>query len=153
MNGWLTAVLTAAALASLPPSTTQAQGAPPVPAEGGSVGEPPPVTLLYQNFPNPFTPSEESRTCIWFDLARDTRVRLEVTDLRTRRVRQILPATGFSGVLPAGRYGRGSGKECDPVISWDGRDENGRVVPSGVYLLRLTADGQSVSRKIIVQVL
>ncbi|HJU87861.1 MAG TPA: hypothetical protein VJ672_00630 [Gemmatimonadaceae bacterium] len=114
------------------------------------MSEPPPVTLLYQNFPNPFTPSEGSRTCIWFDLATESRVQLDVIDLRTRRVRQILPAVGFTGVLPVGRYGRGIGNECDPVISWDGRDEDGRQVPSGVYLLRLTADGQSISRKIVV---
>jgi hypothetical protein len=151
---WLAAVLLVAALAAsvVLAVPAPAQGAPPPPSAGGPV-EVPPVTLLYQNFPNPFTPSTAGRTCIWFDLARDSEVRLEVFDLRGRRVKRILPFTGFVGVVPAGRYGRAITGQCDPVVSWDARDEDGRIVPSGVYLLRLEADGQRLFRKIVVQVL
>ncbi len=144
------AVVLAAALAASP---ALAQGAPPPPpAFGTGEGEQPPaVTLLYQNFPNPFAPTPGQRTCIWFDLAEDSDVRLEVRDVRGRLVRVLLPAAGFFGTVPAGRYGRGTGTECDPVVSWDGTDAEGNVVPMGVYLLRLTAAGERVTRKIVVR--
>lgn len=152
-RGLAAAVLVAAlaTASAMSAGVARAQGTPPVPA-AGIIAETPPVTLLYQNFPNPFTPSAAGRTCIWFDLAQDSEVRLEVFDLRGRRVKRLLPFTGFFGVLPAGRYGRAVTGQCDPVVSWDGRDEDGRTVPTGVYLLRLDADGQHLFRKIVVQV-
>ena len=36
------------------------------------------------------------------------------------------------------------------TIAWDGRDALGRRVPSGIYYYRLTAEGQSLARKVIL---
>ena len=112
----------------------------------------PRVTLLYQNFPNPFPTGGVVSTCIWFDLAHDSRVDLLVTDIRGNVVRSLSPRADLPAVLPAGRYGRigdGSGPACDPRFSWDGRSAAGDFVPPGVYLVRLRADGVSAYKKVL----
>ena len=109
-------------------------------------------TLLYQNFPNPFPNAQTHATCIWLDVRALTPVFLEVYDLRGNLVRHILPGERSSSFLPAGRYGRaapGSGTSCDERFSWDGTTDGGTVVPPGVYLLRLRADGTNQVRKIV----
>lgn len=111
----------------------------------------PRVTLLYQNFPNPFPTAGVVSTCIWFDLAHDSRVDLLVTDIRGNVVRSLSPRADLPAVLPAGRYGRiGDGSPaCDPRFSWDGRSAAGDFVPPGVYLVRLRADGVSAYKKVL----
>jgi hypothetical protein len=55
-------------------------------------------------------------------------------------VRRLIPGGPFAVDLPAGRYGRGSSAAntgCDPDLQWDGAAENGRMMPQGIYLLRL----------------
>ncbi len=114
----------------------------------------PPVTILYQNFPNPF-PNPEAGTWltrIWFDLARQSTVHLAVYDLRGRLVRRLVPAPGCGAVeLPPGLYGREEGAPADPcvILSWDGRGDGGREVPRGVYLLRLRAHGVEEIRRVV----
>lgn len=120
-------------------------------ARSAMAQDPPPrVTLLYQNFPNPFPTPESITTCVWFDLAIPAAVQLEVYDLRGHLVRSLL-AGGQDAVFPAGRHGRpGIGTAgCDPRTEWDGRASNGRTVPPGVYLLRLRAGGTETIRKIV----
>jgi hypothetical protein len=111
----------------------------------------PPATLLYHNFPNPFPTATQDVTCIWFDLALPTTVTLEILDLRGGVVRHLLPSPDFPGVLPAGRYGRGApgGGLCDPRLAWDGRSDDGRMLPAGVYLYKLKA-GDVIQFKRIV---
>jgi hypothetical protein len=115
----------------------------------------PPATLLYQNFPNPFPrPDLGSQvTRIWFDLAETAEVELAVLDLRGRRLRRLIPGPGCAAVtLQPGIYGRGlAGAAADPCVSttWDGRDDEGRTVPRGVYLLRLKADGRVEYRRMV----
>ncbi|MEZ4386730.1 MAG: FlgD immunoglobulin-like domain containing protein [Candidatus Krumholzibacteriia bacterium] len=70
--------------------------------------------------PNPFNPL----TILRFELSASERVSLEILDVRGRRVAHPLDAD-----LPAGVH----------EARWEGRDESGREVPSGVYLARLTA--------------
>jgi hypothetical protein len=109
----------------------------------------PPLTLLYQNFPNPFPTGDRTSTCIWFDLTDRSQVSLEIRDLRGNLVRRLLMSSELPEVLPAGQYGRsGSGAAgCDPRFSWDGRADDGRFVPRGLYLLRLRTDrGQWVKK-------
>ena len=112
----------------------------------------PPATILYQNFPNPFPNARVDVTCVWFDLHAASTVRLQVLDLRGNDVRSLIPSAEFpaAATLPAGRYGRaseGSDSGCDPRLSWDGRDHTGRMVPPGVYLIRLRAQGVETFRK------
>lgn len=117
-------------------------------------GANPPVTILYQNFPNPF-PNPEAGTWltrIWFDLARASTVDLAVFDLRGRLVRRLIPAAGCAAVeLPPGLYGREEGDPADPCLSfsWDGRGDGGREVSRGVYLLRLRAGGVEEIRRVV----
>lgn len=106
------------------------------------------ATLLYQNFPNPFPTDRIATTCIWFDLRAQSQVTLEVLDLRGNLVRRLLPGRGITvgGTATPGRYGRaafGSDAGCDDRLTWDGRDERGRFVPQGAYLIRLRADGRT----------
>jgi hypothetical protein len=112
----------------------------------------PPATILFQNFPNPFPNSRVSATCIWFDLRNASKVELQVLDLRGNHVRSLIPGPSFPSTttFAAGRYGRaseGSNTGCDPRLSWDGTDDTGRAVPTGVYLIRLRADGVETFRK------
>lgn len=107
------------------------------------------TTLLYQNFPNPFPSTTSSVTCVWFDLHVASTVRLEIFDLRGHPVRRLVIS---EGALEPGRYGRaasGDPSSCDPQFSWDGTADDGRVVPSGVYLLRLRAAGAESMRRIL----
>ncbi len=63
------------------------------------------------------------------------RVDLAVYDVSGRLVRRLL----------SGRFVAGKSR-----IEWDGRDERGREVPSGIYFARLAAAGRSYSRKLIL---
>jgi hypothetical protein len=86
---------------------------------------------LLQNEPNPFNPT----TRIAFTLGRETPVRLEIVDVAGRRRRVLLDAR-----RPAGPH----------VVRWDGTDEQGHAMPSGVYLYRLTTPDWSATRKMVL---
>ncbi|MGA9117604.1 MAG: alpha-amylase family glycosyl hydrolase [Bacteroidota bacterium] len=77
---------------------------------------------LRQNYPNPFNPS----TTILFDIAAAGGVKLEVFTVAGRRVRTLR-----DGAFPAGRF----------AAVWDGTNDAGEPVSSGVYIYRLTAEG------------
>ena len=83
---------------------------------------------LHPNVPNPFNPS----TSIAFELAASGPVVLDVVDVSGRRVTTLV-----DGVRDAGLH----------RVRWDGRDAAGRAVASGTYLLRLRADGTTITRK------
>lgn len=111
------------------------------------------VTLLYQNFPNPFPTATSSSTCVWFDLHIPARVRLDVFDLSGRHVSNVIPGPRGTAQYPAGRHGRVSGGPsptgCNGDIQWDGRGDDGEIVPAGVYLLRLRAAGVESVKKVV----
>jgi serine protease AprX len=111
----------------------------------------PTSTLLYQNFPNPFPAGGRDSTCLWFDLPISGNVELDILDLRGHPVRHFVPGPDFQGVLPPGRYGRGStgGGICDPRLMWDGRADDGHPLPAGVYLAKLKAPGLIVFKRIV----
>ncbi len=116
----------------------------------------PPITLLQQNFPNPFPRADlgETVTRIWFDLAEAAVVELAVFDLRGRFVRQLIPASADCGTvrLEPGYYGRtGPSGGGDPCVSttWDGADHAGRRVARGVYVLRLRVAGRDYFRRMV----
>ena len=117
-------------------------------------GEPPRTTNLYQNFPNPFPAGGTLTTCVWFDLARTADVLIQVLDLRGNVVRTLVPSAEIPSRQPAGRYGRLTGGipdgfGCDERFTWDGVASDGRMVPAGVYLLRMRADGTEVTRRML----
>ena len=95
------------------------------------VGTPSAFTLL-QNYPNPFNPS----TTIRFSVSQGGSAMLEIYDLTGRHVRTLL-----SGEVSAGTHS----------VQWDGRDERGSSVGSGVYFYRLRLGSKlESSRKMIL---
>lgn len=87
---------------------------------------------LLPNVPNPFNP----RTTLRFSLARKEHMRLEIVDPKGRRVRTLVDAA-----LPAG----------DHEIVWNGTDDGGRAVASGVYRMVLIGnDGTRQSRPMVL---
>jgi hypothetical protein len=118
------------------------------------LGEPPRRTILYQNFPNPFPSGGSLTTCVWFDVARDSDVLIQVLDIRGNVVRTLVPSATIPSRHLAGRYGRATGNipdgsGCDERFTWDGVASDGRMVPVGVYLLRMRADGDEVVRRML----
>ena len=75
---------------------------------------------LLQNYPNPFNPA----TTLAFELPQAAEMQLRIYDLQGRLVKTVA----------AGRYEAGRHSAV-----WDGTDDAGAVVSSGVYFYRLTA--------------
>jgi hypothetical protein len=109
----------AATLADLAGLRANLTGAPPTPAA-------PPRLAAW---PNPFNP----RVTIAFNLAAPTTGEIALYDLAGRRVRTLA-----NGELPAGEQRR----------TWDGRDDRGRLLPSGVYLCRLRTATEKANLKL-----
>ncbi|HTM00814.1 MAG TPA: FlgD immunoglobulin-like domain containing protein, partial [Candidatus Omnitrophota bacterium] len=96
---------------------------------GSPPGEAAPRLALAVASQNP-TPSE---TVLRIDLTRSGPVRLAVYDAAGRLEREIA-----SGSFPAGEWFR----------KWDGRDQEGRPAPTGVYFVRLDAESHSIVQKV-----
>ncbi len=96
-----------------------------------SVSIPPKPTMLFQNYPNPFNPN----TSIAFHLATCGRITLAIYDMRGARVRMLVDAA-----LAAGRH----------VETWDGRNDAGKRVSSGVYSCRLQAGKEQITKKLVL---
>jgi len=95
------------------------------------IGPSPLVDYLSQNTPNPFNPT----TTIAFGLAKPADITLRIYDTTGRLVR----------VLADGRYAAGPQAEV-----WDGRDDSGRPVASGVYFYRLDTRTNVLTRKMLL---
>ncbi|MDE0503064.1 MAG: T9SS type A sorting domain-containing protein, partial [Candidatus Poribacteria bacterium] len=96
----------------------------------------PKKTALLQNYPNPFNPE----TWIPYHLARSAAVEITIFDSNGRLVRRL--ALGHQG---AGYY-------VDPerAAYWDGRNDDGESVASGVYVYRLRAADYSAARRMVI---
>jgi PKD repeat protein len=82
---------------------------------------------LSQNFPNPFNP----QTTIQYQLPKSEQVNLLIFDIRGALVRNLV-----DGKKEAGYH----------QVLWDGKDENGRSVSSGMYFVRIQA-GRFIQRR------
>ena len=85
---------------------------------------------LSQNFPNPFNP----QTTIHYALARSGPIELAIYDVNGQRVRGLV-----DGLQEMGEH----------TATWDGQDDRGKAVASGVYFCRLQADGFVDTRKLV----
>jgi hypothetical protein len=86
----------------------------------------PVAAVLHQNHPNPFNP----RTLVTFTLPAASKVSLDILDLQGRRVANLV-----DGTLSAGTHS----------VTFDGKD-----LPSGMYISRLTTDRGSRERKMML---
>lgn len=86
---------------------------------------------FHQNFPNPFNPS----TSIRFDLAYSTKVDLIIYNIQGQVVRTLV-----SQPLTVGRHS----------FTWDSHDEQGNIVPSGLYISRLRAGNFTGQKKMLL---
>lgn len=86
---------------------------------------------LEQNVPNPFNPSTEIR----FRLEQPGKVDLAVFNVLGQKVKTLL-----SGSFSGGEHS----------VTWDGRDERGTALSSGVYFYRLRTENSVVTRKMVL---
>ena len=89
---------------------------------------------LYQNFPNPFNPT----TTISFSVPEcETNTQLVVFNVKGQKVKSLI-----NGVLPSDKYS----------VVWDGKDETGNNVSSGIYFYKLTnADYVSTKKMMLMK--
>ena len=81
--------------------------------------------------PNPFNPA----TMLSWTQARDGQVTVDMFDARGRRVTRLLDEPQVSG---------------SHSLRWEGRDDRGRRLPSGVYFVRVRALGEMRTQKLVM---
>ncbi|MCK4585370.1 T9SS type A sorting domain-containing protein [candidate division WOR-3 bacterium] len=86
---------------------------------------------LYQNYPNP----AREKTMIRFTVPNNTNISLNIYDISGRLVKTL--ANGIPG---AGSY----------FVVWDGKNEEGKEVPGGVYLYTMRAGAYKETRKLLL---
>jgi VCBS repeat protein/type IX secretion system substrate protein len=96
-------------------------------------------TRLLGNYPNPFNPS----TTISFSLtAKDAKnAKLEIYDLKGQKLRTLDCQTKFIEV---------SEDQNKLSVTWDGKDDDNRSVPSGIYFYKLESGSYSKTRKMVL---
>ena len=83
---------------------------------------------LVQNFQNPFNLS----TAIQVRLPKESRIRLDIYSILGQHVKTLAEGEYAQGIF---------------TFLWDGTDEHGQIIASGVYLYRLLANGSAVQSK------
>jgi len=88
---------------------------------------------LKQNFPNPFNPN----TNIQFTLKQPAKVSLNVFNIKGQKIKTLLE-------------GKKTLKADTHTIIWNGKDENGNKVGSGIYLYKMSSKDFTDIRKMIL---
>ena len=96
----------------------------------------PEETALLPNYPNPFNPE----TWIPYQLATSAEVTLTIYDINGQLIRRL--AVGHQA---AGMY-----RSRSRAVYWDGRNQLGESVASGLYFYTLTAGEFSATRKMLI---
>ncbi len=81
--------------------------------------------------PNPFSDA----TIVRFAVARAAAVELKILDATGRSVRTLLEGERGQGVY---------------WVTWDGRDEWGRLLPAGLYFPAMRAEGRRVGQRVLL---
>ncbi len=87
---------------------------------------------LYQNYPNPFNPG----TYINFILSKNSWVKLEIYNVSGQKIKTLV-----DNFLVKGQY----------TIFWNGSDNRGNLVPSGIYFYKLEVGNESEVRKMVLR--
>ena len=85
---------------------------------------------LSQNYPNPFNPT----TSINYMLPKDSKVELKIYNIMGEEVRTLVDKTQHAGIY---------------TVTWDGKDNYGNDISSGIYFYYLKADQFNCTRKMI----
>jgi hypothetical protein len=88
-------------------------------------------TELHGNYPNPFNPS----TTIKYSLQEDSKVTLEIFNIKGQKVKTLVDK-----ILPTGKH----------TIVWNGTDESGRSVASGIYFYKFKTDNFTKTKKMLL---
>ncbi len=96
----------------------------------------PKETMLGQNFPNPFNPE----TWIPYQLHQDANVKISIFDISGNTVR----------TLNLGQKTTGSYMTNSTAAYWDGKNETGEHVASGVYFYALQASNFTATRRMVI---
>jgi hypothetical protein len=91
----------------------------------------PDQTILFQNYPNPFN----SQTVISFQIKTATKVKLEFYDILGKKIQTLVDDFKSTGYYSE---------------SWDGKDENGLQVPTGIYFYRLKTNNYIQTKKLLI---
>jgi len=94
--------------------------------------------LIINNYPNPFNPSSAGRspvTRISFNLPVAGEVQVTIYNIKGQKVKNLL-----DDKLDKGRHS----------VAWNGDDEAGTSVSSGVYMCRVVTDSKSAVRKMLL---
>lgn len=85
---------------------------------------------LYQNYPNPFNGS----TTIPFDIENDSKVKLVIYNILGQKINTLVNKN-----CGAGHYD----------ITWNGQNNYGNLVPSGIYFYKIETDANSKVKKLV----
>jgi hypothetical protein len=87
--------------------------------------------VLLQNYPNPFNPA----TNIEFVLSKSGQVKIEIFNILGQRIRTLVDEHLKPG---------------HKVVDWDGRDDSGEEVSSGIYFYRLQTEDFTDAKKMLL---
>jgi hypothetical protein len=87
--------------------------------------------IVHQNYPNPFNPI----TTIKYNLPKSGYVRLKITNLLGQKIKTLIEEWQTSGYK---------------TIVWDGADDNGDKVCSGIYFYSLIFEGNEQTKKMLL---
>jgi len=91
----------------------------------------PELVLELTNYPNPFNPE----TTIQYSISKDSPVELTVYNIKGQKVKTLIDETQTKGIHE---------------VIWDGTDANNKSVSSGIYLYKLTSEGKTDMRKMMM---
>lgn len=86
--------------------------------------------LLSQNYPNPFN----SSTTIGFSIPQAQNVKLAIYNIKGERVRSLI-----AGLLKQGAYS----------FNWDGKNDKGDLLPSGIFLYKLETENFTETKRML----
>ena len=87
--------------------------------------------MLYQNYPNPFN----SETMIKFNISHSDHIRLDIFNVLGMHIRTLVDERRNHGTF---------------YQIWDGLDEKGRSVPTGIYFYRLMTSNYFEIKKLMI---
>ena len=97
----------------------------------GSGSNIPQKLVLFQNYPNPFNPG----TRIFYGLPEETPVRITIYNLAGQKIREVLNQNKTQGYH---------------FVEWDGRNQDGLPVSSGIYIYVIKSNKEYLAKKMIL---